>query len=544
MTAQINENTQFIDETTNTPINNGYIYIGADGLDAKLNLITIYSDRDLTTVLSNPQRTGSDGRTSNKIFIPGRYSMKVENSANVSKLNDLNLGELAQTGNTILDNVLGTDAVTADASPTITTLVNNQVYIFTAANTNTGAMTLTIDATATLAIVKNHDIALVAGDVEADQTIIVVYNETDTVFELTSMSAIRSAMITGDVFTGNVGIGSPALEAWAASLTALQLGGLGALTNATAQAAGGTLSISNNLYDTGTPRYIVADEATRYYQQNGEHVFQVAVLGAEDGVITWVDAARFNNTGNVVFGLGISSIPPITAGSATVYTATLGISAYDTSRVYEVQVDEVNAGSLTMNFDAVGAKDVKLLDGTDPAAGQFAAGMIAKLLYDGTNLVLLNPHIVPSLSVNGDTLQSDATAFDIDSNLTVSTWESIGPTGSSATNIWADLDNIPDDIDWIELYFKCELVGLDLSDSFAEAHLYGRKTGASSSVNLATEIMENRFLIQVVPATNSHRMKWTTVRRIPVDTSNRFDLQYTLNQGFAVNYEMTLIGYG
>jgi len=40
---------------------------------------------------------------------------------------------------------------------------------------------------------------------------------------------------------------------------------------------------------------------------------------------------------------------------------------------------------------------------------------------------------------------NDATqpAFDIDTNITINTWESIGPTGSGATNIWPEMDVIP-----------------------------------------------------------------------------------------------------
>lgn len=33
--------------------------------------------------------------------------------------------------------------------------------------------------------------------------------------------------------------------------------------------------------------------------------------------------------------------------------------------------------------------------------------------------------------------------FDVDTELAESTWETIGPTGSGATNIWADMDDIP-----------------------------------------------------------------------------------------------------
>lgn len=190
MATLINSDTQYIDQSTGELINNGFIYVGLDGLDAKLNPATIYSDRALTVPLANPQRTGSDGRSVNKIWVSGKYSLKIENFENVQKLNELSLGELTQTGNTILTNVQGTDALTADASPTIIALVDRQTYILTAVSTNTGAMTLTIDATPTWPVKKHHDNDMQAGDVEANQVLSVIFNDTDKVYELSTNSAI------------------------------------------------------------------------------------------------------------------------------------------------------------------------------------------------------------------------------------------------------------------------------------------------------------------------------------------------------------------
>lgn len=216
MTAQVNENVQYVDPTTGELLVNGYIYIGTNNLDAKLNPITIYSDRELTTAISNPQRTGSDGRSENKIWVDGKYSLKVEDSSNVQKLNDLSLGELTQTNNTTLINVQGADSITADGSPTVTSLVSNQVYIFTAASANTGAVTLTIDLTTTYPIKKQHDKDLVANDIEANQTVAVIWNSTDSVFELMTNSAIEpvdlasTQTITGDkTFTGTTALSGP-----------------------------------------------------------------------------------------------------------------------------------------------------------------------------------------------------------------------------------------------------------------------------------------------------------------------------------------------
>lgn len=206
MPSVIDENTQFIDPLTSTPIVNGYIYIGANGLDAELNAITIYSDRDLNpaTPLSNPQRTDSSGRSVNKIWIPGRYSMKVTDSADVQKLNDLDLGELVAIGTTKLTNVQGSDIITAEGSPTIATLTDGQLYVFTTILANTGAVTLQIDATPIYPIKKNHDVALVANDLESSQMIVVAWNSTDSVYELQSSIARASNTLNGQELILNV----------------------------------------------------------------------------------------------------------------------------------------------------------------------------------------------------------------------------------------------------------------------------------------------------------------------------------------------------
>lgn len=183
MPAFIDENSQFKDESTGTLINNGYVYIGARNLDPKLNPITIYSDRDLSTTLANPQRTGADGRVENKIWIPGRYSLKVEDSNNVQKLQDLDAGETPATGTTSLTNVQGTNTITAEASPAIDALVNEQLYILKAANTNTGAATLQIDSTSAKNIQWNSG-ALIGGELVQNAVYLLAYNSTNDVFDL------------------------------------------------------------------------------------------------------------------------------------------------------------------------------------------------------------------------------------------------------------------------------------------------------------------------------------------------------------------------
>ena len=80
--------------------------------------------------------------------------------------------------------------------------------------------------------------------------------------------------------------------------------------------------------------------------------------------------------------------PPVTSGSANTYTVTTGETAYLTNKVYVVQINVDNTGASTIDFDSLGAKNIKLADGTDPFAGALQGGQEARFTYDGTNMVL------------------------------------------------------------------------------------------------------------------------------------------------------------
>lgn len=92
MAALLDEQKQYTDELTGELINAGYIYVGTQSLDPKLNLIAIYSDRDLLVPIANPQRTGADGRAVNKIWVPDFYSLAVYDTNDVQKYIQLDNG--------------------------------------------------------------------------------------------------------------------------------------------------------------------------------------------------------------------------------------------------------------------------------------------------------------------------------------------------------------------------------------------------------------------------------------------------------------------
>lgn len=182
MTVQFDEFPQWTD-SSGTPLTSGKIYIGTVNLAPKTNTISIFSDRDLTVSLSNPQTLDSFGKATTRIFIPGKYSYLVEDSAEVQVELELDAGAQTDTGTTALDSVLGTNTITASGTATtVTAYDDKEVYTFKVANTNTGAVTLDIDSVGAKAVVKNFNQALDGGDFTQNQVVRAAYNLTSDNF--------------------------------------------------------------------------------------------------------------------------------------------------------------------------------------------------------------------------------------------------------------------------------------------------------------------------------------------------------------------------
>jgi len=183
MPAVVNENTQYVD-TGGKPLVNGFIYFGLQNADPVLNPISIFSDRALTVAITNPQVLDDQGRSTNKVWLTGRYSLRIEDLNNVQQLQELDNGDVADTGAIILENVSGANTITATAASTISQYDDKAIYTFTAAQINTAVVTLNIDGVGAKSVFKNHNQELNPGDFEEDQVVLVSYNLTDDVFEV------------------------------------------------------------------------------------------------------------------------------------------------------------------------------------------------------------------------------------------------------------------------------------------------------------------------------------------------------------------------
>jgi len=101
----------------------------------------------------------------------------------------------------------------------------------------------------------------------------------------------------------DVGIGIATLDAWASSLSALQIGGTGNIVNTLTAGAGNELNILQNAYFDVGWKYQVTDQTSRIKFIDGTIVSMVAASGTVDTAITWTTAMTIANDGKVSFNV-------------------------------------------------------------------------------------------------------------------------------------------------------------------------------------------------------------------------------------------------
>jgi len=107
-------------------------------------------------------------------------------------------------------------------------------------------------------------------------------------------------------------------------------------------------------------------------------------------------------------------------GSANTYkiAPTPSISSYAAGQRFQFIPANANTGASTINISANGAKTIVMLNGAELYAGALDVDMIADVMYDGTNFILLNP-VVFSNALAG---LITATAAQINAAATKSDW--------------------------------------------------------------------------------------------------------------------------
>ena len=179
---------------------------------------------------------------------------------------------------------------------------------------------------------------------------------------------------TGAVaFNQNVYIGSNAPgESWSGTFDVIEIGGNAALVGSNLAGGGKVSYYMQNAYYDGSWKRQDADEATRYLQSGGGHLFYTAAYGAADSVISWTILMEMDRDGLV--GIGRNTI----AGARLVVEGT-------------VKLDEVSlAGEDSAGYGQLWVKSdtPNTLWFTDDVGTDVRLGVTLAHTHDGDTLQL------------------------------------------------------------------------------------------------------------------------------------------------------------
>lgn len=222
-------------------------------------------------------------------------------------------------------------------------------------------------------------------------------------------------------------------------------------------------------------------------------------------------------------------------------TFTLDLLAPSGNAGYKVIAKNAGSGVITVEVDGGGnvdgAASLTLVAGE---AREFRVNDAETAYYSTTGNVASGP--------SGDGTFVDASdggpyvssaGIIITNTHTVSTWESVGPTGSGANNIWTALDSLPSDIDWIEARAKANVTVV--TGTIAGVKLFARQTGSSATGD-DTEILDAEG---GSPNSGVQGAKGNNTFKVAVDSSIRFDAQWQETGTTPITaVTLLLTGYG
>lgn len=124
------------------------------------------------------------------------------------------------------------------------------------------------------------------------------------------------------------------------------------------------------------------------------------------------------------------------SGSDDTYTAALtpALPAYTAGQMFAVKLTVANTGACTINFNGLGAKNIKKYASgaqADPETGDIVANMPCIFLYDGTSMILMNP----GATMPTTALLSEMAAFFGATDITGAEAETLtaGPTSDASS---------------------------------------------------------------------------------------------------------------
>jgi hypothetical protein len=129
----------------------------------------------------------------------------------------------------------------------------------------------------------------------------------DITFTADGYGGTELLRVTG---TGNLGLGVTP-SAWNAAFKVFQIG-----TSTSLWDVSGTLGLSTNVYNDGANKYITTGNATRYLQDSGSHIWNIAPSGTAGNAISFTQAMTLTAGGNL--GIGTTTFANFGANRTTV----------------------------------------------------------------------------------------------------------------------------------------------------------------------------------------------------------------------------------
>lgn len=377
MAATLDEQTQYIDQSTGALLSGGSLFIGTVDLDPEANPKDIFSDRELTVALTNPQTLGSDGRTANKIWLSGTYSIKVENSAGDQKYIELDNGtDDSAVAIFSLSSVSGANTIVAISGSSLASYTANQQFVFETVSANTGPVTLNVDSIGAGAIVKNNDQPLVAGDFAANQEVIVVRNATNTNFELVNQNAK-----VVNFSEGTAVVSAATIDPWSTDGNTIHITGTTAITSlGTAPNVGArrTLIFDAAVTLTHNASTLVLPNSADFTTSAGDELEIYA------DTVTLIKVKIVKKSGQAVVSSGIIILGSVSGTNTITATADPTITAYEDGRLYSFKVAVTNTGTVTVNIDSLGAISVVQNAGAAIVASEWVVDKQILLIYNST----------------------------------------------------------------------------------------------------------------------------------------------------------------
>lgn len=223
---------QFFDDN-GAPLVGGLLYTYAAGTTTPL---TTYTDSTGTVANTNPIVLDAAGRTPNEIWIDGGllYKFVLKDSSDVLIGTYDNIPGIDDpTAFNNLITVIGTNTLLGTAVPPINEYVTGATYSFVVPNTNTGAVTISIDGLGAKEITYAGSVPLFAGQLVANTIVVIQYDGTR--FQLMQSSASIGVVASLSV-TNNATVGGT-----------LTVTGATAVTSPSFSVAGNNISAVNSL---------------------------------------------------------------------------------------------------------------------------------------------------------------------------------------------------------------------------------------------------------------------------------------------------------